>query len=170
MSIALVASRKKGNWEAVRGVWPTPSPALIPYQGISAVHSGFYKANLYVADLTGADFRRADLGGANLEEAKLMGADLSGADLAYASLVEADITNADLTGCRVYGVSAWGPKINDETRQRNLILTKTRGEPEITVDNIDVAQFVYLTAQQCENPRRYRHNRQEGRVAPRAVH
>jgi hypothetical protein len=58
-------------------------------------------------------------------------------------LVDADITNADLTGCRINGVSAWGLKLNDETNQQNLIIT-TRDEPEITVDNIEVAQFIYL--------------------------
>ena len=62
--------------------------------------------------------------------------------LAHASLVEADITNADLTGCRVYGVSAWGLKLNDKTAQHNLIITYQK--PDITVDNIEVAQFVYL--------------------------
>jgi len=58
-------------------------------------------------------------------------------------LVEADIRNADLTGCRIYGVSAWGLKLSDGTKQRNLIITR-EDEPEITVDNIEVAQFVYL--------------------------
>jgi hypothetical protein len=55
----------------------------------------------------------------------------------------ADITNADLTGCRIYGVSAWRLKLSDETKQRNLIITRD-DEPEITVDNIEVAQFIYL--------------------------
>jgi hypothetical protein len=53
------------------------------------------------------------------------------------------ITNADLTGCRIHGVSAWGLKLSDETKQRNLIITR-EDEPEITVDNIEDAQFIYL--------------------------
>jgi hypothetical protein len=60
-------------------------------------------------------------------------------------LVDADITNADLTGCRIYGVSAWGLKLSDKTKQRNLIITRRRDESEVTVDNIEVAQFVYLS-------------------------
>jgi hypothetical protein len=61
-------------------------------------------------------------------------------------LVDADITNADLTGCRIYGVSAWGLKLSNKTEQRNLIITKrsTPPEPEITVDDVEVAQFIYL--------------------------
>src|SRR5262249_18833234 len=41
------------------------------------------------------------------------------------------------------GVSAWGLKLDKETKQQNLIITPY-GEPEITVDNIEVAQFIYL--------------------------
>jgi hypothetical protein len=81
--------------------------------------------------------------GANLRWANLSGANVSKADLAYARLVDVDITNADLTGCRIYGVSAWGLTLSDETKQRDLIIT-TLHEPKITVDNIEVAQFVYL--------------------------
>jgi hypothetical protein len=34
-------------------------------------------------------------------------------------------------------------QLNDDTKQKNLIITKSQ-EPQITVDNIEVAQFVYL--------------------------
>jgi uncharacterized protein YjbI with pentapeptide repeats len=95
------------------------------------------------ADLSMANLSMANLSMANLSGANLVGADLSAADLGRASLVEADITDADLTGCRIYGVSAWGLKLSDKTSQRNLIITRT-DEPEITVDNIEVAQFIYL--------------------------
>jgi hypothetical protein len=79
----------------------------------------------------------------DLREADLSGANLSGVDLAYASLVKVDITNADLTGCRVYGASAWNVKLSGGTRQQDLVITD-ENEPEITVDNIEVAQFIYL--------------------------
>jgi len=57
--------------------------------------------------------------------------------------VGTDLTGADLTGCRIFGLSAWRLKIDDHTKQQNLIITPF-GEPEITIDNIEVAQFVYL--------------------------
>jgi hypothetical protein len=72
----------------------------------------------------------------------LVGANLRGAFLFGANLVETDLTGADLTGCRIYGVSAWRVKV-DGAKQQNLIITHPN-EPEITVDNIEVAQFVYL--------------------------
>ena len=112
-------------------------PATYPADGSRAASSSS-GANLREADLS-----RAGLLGATLSGANLSGANLSGANLIGTSLVNADITNADLTGCRIYGVSAWGLKLNDETNQRNLIITKT-DESEITVDDIEVAQFVYL--------------------------
>ena len=106
-------------------------------------------ASLSGADLSEATLRDANLRGAHLIEANLSGAklvgaaELLGANLAYANLVDADLTGANLTGCRIYGVSAWGLNLSDKTKQRNLIITR-EGDPEITVDNIEVAQFIYL--------------------------
>src|SRR3954463_11314053 len=60
-----------------------------------------------------------------------------------ASLVETNIRGTDLTDCYVYGISAWRLELDENTIQRNLIVTP-HGEPRITVDNIEVAQFIYL--------------------------
>jgi uncharacterized protein YjbI with pentapeptide repeats len=110
-------------------------------------------ANLTRADLSKADLSGANLFNANLHEARLIGAnlaranlseaDLSGANLEGTALVDADLTGADLTGCRVYGASAWRLKLDERTKQQNLVITPA-GEPAITVDNIEVAQFIYL--------------------------
>jgi hypothetical protein len=106
-----------------------------------------YKACLNKANLSMANLRAANLSGADLPAANLYGADLgranlSGADLQASVLVNTDLTGADLTGCHVYGVSAWALKL-DGAKQQNLIITRAK-EPEITVDNIEVAQFIYL--------------------------
>ena len=58
-------------------------------------------------------------------------------------LVETNLENAVLDGCRIYGISAWNVKLSDGTKQQNLVITAS-DEPEVTVDNIEVAQFVYL--------------------------
>ena len=79
---------------------------------------------------------------ANLSRADLSGADLSGADLQCCPLVDTNLTNADITGCYVWGVSAWGVKL-ERTKQQNLFITRY-DEPSVTVDNIEVAQFVHL--------------------------
>src|SRR5262245_47162113 len=98
------------------------------------------------AHIQGADLSGTDLSGANLHRmylvrANLQGANLCGADLRAATLLESDLTGADLTGCRIWGISAWGLKL-DGAKQQDLVIT--RGGPTVTVDNIEVAQFVYL--------------------------
>jgi hypothetical protein len=101
-----------------------------------------FRANFASADLRGANLSKADLRGANLSKAKLREANLREAKLQGAILVDADLRGADLTGCRIYGASAWALKL-DSVKQQNLIITPPN-QPEITVDNIEVAQFVYL--------------------------
>lgn len=104
-------------------------------------------ANLALANLMGADLSRADLTDAdlydtNLTSARLFEADLSGANLNSANLTGADLTGATLIDCIIYGISVWDAKL-ENTTQQNLIITK-RGEPIVTVDNLEVAQFIYL--------------------------
>jgi len=105
-------------------------------------------ANLIGADLSGAHLGKADLSmanlrGANLREMDLSGVDLSMANLNGAQLLGTNLCDVTLTGSRVYGVSVWGIKVNEGTRQQNLIITD-HDEPVITVDDIGVAQFIYL--------------------------
>jgi uncharacterized protein YjbI with pentapeptide repeats len=99
-------------------------------------------ANLRGANLRRANLRRANLNGANLIRTNLSGANLSGADLGCSTMVNTDLTGADLTGCHIYGVSVWDLKL-DKAKQQNLVITHDK-LPEITVDNIEVAQFIYL--------------------------
>jgi hypothetical protein len=104
--------------------------------------AGLFQAGFSEADLSGANLSAADLYQANLSKANL-----SGARLITALLLDTDLTDADLTGCYVYGVSAWSPKLKG-AKQFNLIITSRtetkENEPTITVDNIEVAQFIYL--------------------------
>jgi pentapeptide repeat protein len=95
------------------------------------------------ANLSEASLERADLSGANLMRANLSKANLKGANLKGAILVETDLSDADLTGCRIYGVSAWNVKLNEGTKLHNLVITADN-EPEVAVDDLEVAQFVYL--------------------------
>ena len=104
-------------------------------------------ANLHEADLRGANLRGANLRGTNLFGADLNGAhmseaDLSRVDLRGATLVGANLEGANLTACRVYGISAWDVKLEGAI-QKNLVITP-KGESPIQVDNLEVAQFIYL--------------------------
>lgn len=99
-------------------------------------------ANLFGVHLKNSVLRRANLTGADLTEADLAQADLTGANISGAQLVRTQLPRANISNCRVFGVSAW--KLNLEgTIQSNLIITPY-GEPVITVDNLEIAQFIYL--------------------------
>jgi uncharacterized protein YjbI with pentapeptide repeats len=98
--------------------------------------------NLSVADLSQASLFRANLFGANLSWAKLRHVDLKEGLLNAAVLVETNFERADLTGCSVYGSSTWNTNLVG-AQQSDLVITSP-GEPIITVDNLEVAQFIYL--------------------------
>lgn len=57
-------------------------------------------------------------------------------------MVKTNLVRANLTSCHVYGISAWNLNL-EGAEQKDLIVTPD-GEPKITVDNLEVAQFIYL--------------------------
>lgn len=111
-------------------------------QGAILVEAELQGANLEGANLRGADLQWANLQGANLNQTDLSGADLRWADLRYAALVGTDLTRAELADCKVYGASVWDVQLVEAT-QTNLSINRP-GDPTITVDNLKVAQFLYL--------------------------
>lgn len=118
---------------------------LFSHANLTKAHLGdafLARADLREANLTGAHLEKADLGGADLAGASLEGANLGSANLTRSNLVETHLEGADLTGSRVYGISAWDVHLDGAT-QTGLVITHP-GEPEITVDDLEVAQFIYL--------------------------
>src|SRR6266496_4264786 len=99
-------------------------------------------ANLSKADLSGADLSGTNLFGANLSFADLSNANLDRASLRYAILVHSNLTKAILKNCMIYGIAAWDVQL-EETVQENLVITDF-GQSTITVDNLKIAQFIYL--------------------------
>ncbi len=105
------------------------------------------KTDLSATDFSGKDLsrailREANLSGAHLSQANLSRVDLCGAKLNSAILVGTKLEQANLTGCSIHGVSVWNVQL-EEALQSNLIITDSN-EPVITVDNLKVAQFIYL--------------------------
>jgi uncharacterized protein YjbI with pentapeptide repeats len=144
--LATMRSRIIGT-ESLNWLWPIVNVPRADLSWADLSGANLKGVDLSWANLNGADLSWADLSGANLKGVDLTWANLKGAnlrevDLQVAVLVSADFTGADLTGCRVHGVSAWDLKL-ETTKQQNLIITRA-DEPTITVDNIEVAQFVYL--------------------------
>jgi uncharacterized protein YjbI with pentapeptide repeats len=100
------------------------------------------EANLSHADLRETNFSDARLRGALLSESNLSGAKLAGTNLRYARFVDVNLEKASILECELYGISAWNLNLT-EAKQSNLIITRP-DEPTITVDNIEVAQFIYM--------------------------
>jgi hypothetical protein len=116
------------------------------------VRSTLTNAILRGASLTGADLRNANLAGAHLQGANLtraflhstnlVDAQLEGARLWHAALIEADLTRAHLRGAEVYGAACWNVILKDAD-QAALVITGWN-EPRIVVDDLELAQFIYL--------------------------
>lgn len=106
---------------------------------LSSVYGAWVR--LGAANLEGANMKGATLEWADLSGASLRGADLSGANLTCARLINTDLSEAVLSGSTVYGVSAWAVKL-ERAQQRDLVITK-RDEPAITVDDLELAHFIY---------------------------
>jgi len=126
-------------------------------RGANLCDANLYEANLCEADLRGANFQRANLTKSNIQKAKLNNAklieadlkgadlsqvDLSEADLSKAILIETNLEKANLTKCAIYGISAWELNLT-ECIQKELVISR-ENQPHITVDNLEVAQFIYL--------------------------
>jgi uncharacterized protein YjbI with pentapeptide repeats len=102
-----------------------------------------YCSWLNYANLRGANLNKADLTCADLSDADLRNADLRESDLYWSRLVRTQLKGTDLSNCKVFGISAWGLKMNDKTKQEDLLITQPN-EYNITVDNLEMAQFTYL--------------------------
>src|SRR5207245_2151031 len=68
--------------------------------------------------------------------------------LSGASLLRTSLRRSILTHCSIYGISVWGVQL-EGAKQDNLIITP-EDEPTITVDNLKIAQFIYLLLSNAE--------------------
>jgi uncharacterized protein YjbI with pentapeptide repeats len=121
------------------------SGANISHANISRANlrgANLRNANLIQADLRLTNLIQTDLSRTNLNQTNLSQADLSGANLSEAILIKTNLERANLSACKIYGISAWGLKLID-TKQTDLLITPPEELP-ITVDNLEVAQFIYL--------------------------
>lgn len=127
------------------------------FKEVSASHVSFFGSDMTEGQFDGSTFWFAELDGAILEGAKLRRAnlsyssctntsfrkaDLTGANLSCASFVRTGFEEASLSDSLVYGVSVWDARMAGAS-QSNLVITP-ENQPLISVDNLEVAQFIYL--------------------------
>ena len=110
-------------------------------------HADLSSANLATATLTethleSATMRGSSLYATNLIQANLQFADLHGSDLQSAIMVDTIVEGAKLSDCSVYGLSVW--RIQGVPAEQSDLIVTPNDEPKLTVDRLDLAQFVYL--------------------------
>lgn len=101
-----------------------------------------HKADLSDAILNGANLREANLSNSDLTNSDIRRADLIESDLSGAMLIGTKINKAKISGSSIYAVNVWDLKGEFE-EQNDLVITNAI-DPVITVDNIKIAQFIYL--------------------------
>ena len=132
------------------------------------------RVNLYESNAKNAVFQFANLMGANLSRGLFEHVDFEHANLAGALLVETNLDRANLENCKVYGCSVWNVSLEGTNQHDLLVwrghfdeacdLNDIAGpdalyalkdefpldylvelaEPSITVDNLMIAQFLYV--------------------------
>ena len=97
------------------------------------------------AILAGAHMEKAILHGANLKEANCENTNFEEANLSHVDLHKANLKGAKLNRSLIYGIAAWNLQLDSKTQQSELCISGEE-EPDLTVDDIEVAQFIYLLA------------------------
>ena len=87
-------------------------------------------------------FKHSDLSYCSAQKTSFRDSKFINTILEHMSFVSSDFRNTQIDGCFVYGISSWDLKL-ENSHQRNLVITQ-RDQPTITVDNIELAQFIYL--------------------------
>ncbi len=102
----------------------------------------FGGADLAAARFTSCSLVDASLFESNLTNTKFHDTELTRCDLMYSRLVRTEFIRSCLCDCKIHGVSVWDVHAEDATISE-LSITPD-GQPSITVDDLDVAQFLYL--------------------------
>lgn len=119
----------------------------------SLIKADLSYANLNFTNLNGSNLSDAYLRGANISNTNLAFSNLSRANLQQAVLIKTTIEGATISDCYIYGLSVWD-LVGTPKEQSNLIITEgptklnipqdNKSESKITVDDLQVAQFIYF--------------------------
>ena len=111
-------------------------------KGANLIGASFGDARLPQANLAGAYLKGVSFHGADLSHADLSGADLSNTVLINANFLRTKVDGANISNSKIYGVNVWD--LEGEFKEQNQLIITLDDTSAITVDNIKVAQFIYL--------------------------
>ncbi len=95
-------------------------------------------SNFSFSDFTGSKIVITNLVNCNLQETKFIDCFLNGSNLSRSNLDKSIIKNST-----IYGVSTWDISTKDSL-QENLTITNLYNDSVLTVDDIEIANFIYL--------------------------
>lgn len=117
------------------------------FSNVKLRDANFTGADLSGANFTSANFRSSSFHKANLIMTNLEKSEIRNSDLSLSNLVQAKVEGAVIQECYVYGCSVWD-LVGEFKEQTGLSLhnpiNKILGKAVITVDNLKIAQFIYL--------------------------
>lgn len=121
---------------------------MVIFISINCEGSNFTNSTITNTFLNGSDLRKVNFYGSkiimsnlikcNLEEAKFENCFLSGSNLTSSNLNESIIKNSTIFGTSVWNITTKG------SFQENLTITNGYDDAVITIDNIEIASFIYL--------------------------
>ncbi|OJY84630.1 MAG: hypothetical protein BGP13_21830 [Sphingobacteriales bacterium 40-81] len=100
-------------------------------------------ANLSYADFSNADFSESFLSGTNFFKTNLKNANLSKALLQKCIFVDTKVEGCLFTDSFIYGLSVWDLQGKPKD-QSNLVITHKHRGGIVTVDDLEMGQFLYL--------------------------
>lgn len=111
--------------------------------------SNFDKAIISKADLSGGNFENCSFDNATFSGSVIAGANFKNAKLTNVNLRTTRILFSDFRGtqivnAKIYGISAWDLLFDENTIQEDLVIDRKELNGVITVDNLEIAQFIYL--------------------------
>jgi len=126
-------------------------------EGLNLRNAVFEGSHVEEGDFSRADFRGATFRSTTFNKTILTGANLDGATFVNCKLNRVSLVGAlfrvkEITETVVYGIAAWDLVTSDEMKQSKLVIEKTyefysdliqQGKIPMTVDDIELAQFVY---------------------------
>ncbi len=110
-------------------------------------HSDLEYAFLLNSDLGNSSFQYCQMEGVNLSATNLYKTNFCGSKLLkswlnWARMIETNFKLCDLSFSRIYGASIWSVEL-EGAKQNDIIITKP-DDSIISIDNIELAQFIYL--------------------------
>ncbi len=126
-------------------------------EGLNLRNAVFEGSHVEEGDFSRADFRGATFRSTTFNKTILTGANLDGATFVNCNLNRVNLVGAlfrvkEITETVVYGIAAWDLVTSDEMKQSKVVIEKTyefysdliqQGKIPMTVDDIELAQFVY---------------------------